>query len=364
MIRYSNFDCYIYDGRILTSNTPNYYTYVNTHISDLKPEDALLLTNSVRYKSSVRDDRYFLFGVPSRSLKDYFPNLWTCDNGYRWSNSNHFKKVSCILPDREVTRCELHIVNDSCMEFVSPGVYKFEPELHGYHSLQPQWRSDPNNKEKCVLGVELEVMAKSREDRKKLRNYIYSLTNEEAIIESDSSLDGSCGAEIIFRPQTQKELLGDKFKTILSNIRHHCDNSVQPANYGMHLNVSAGWFDKSLLHKMKFIHQINEADNLTETVAQRRSNTYAGIHKTTLKQRKYPTPKFGAVNTSRMNERLEVRIFRSVLDWTGFSRQVDYTLSVIEYTKQASMRALNEQDYLSWLKQYPSRYKLIKSGVA
>ena len=261
------------------------------------------------------------------------------------------------------------------------------------HSDIPQYHTQyrpPAWQEVKGLGVELEIFSEERKN-------LYDCLPTGIIGETDGSLHEDYGIELIGAPFEYEKYKNhetpwtEAIKTAVDMGAKSGQNGYR-TEYGMHVSVSRKLFTDFIA--AKFIVFMNMQSDLCKLIAQRdtifsgdyhkRKNTKQCIcyedefgytratknlkyHKRTLK-----TDKYEAVSAAK--NRLEVRIFRSTVDYNSFLKNVEFVEAVRQWTAQKTTTAkivsrnqitdkfptgtslffewLNDQDDYNNLKQY------------
>lgn len=219
--------------------------------------------------------------------------------------------------------------------------------VQGYHSGSRAFLNkgvdfdDPG-----LLGLEIETYV-SDDVARNVHNAINGLP---ILAEHDSSLSYENGVEFVFQPITLDKLTEDSFVGKWAKSLRGCSSKGFTAgpNYGMHINVNIGPWTK--LHVGKFCHCMNSRDlrSLHERVAGRAENHYFRYNNGRIKDFKHETDKYLAA-ANRDNRRVEVRIFRSALNWDRIRRNCEYVDSFARFSKVVSMKDLNKENYFKFL---------------
>lgn len=174
--------------------------------------------------------------------------------------------------------------------------------------------------EKQVYGVELEIWAAKAKET-------YSALPKGFAGERDGSIDRCHGLEIIGPPLTFNQYLQRcPWKGILKLIpTGHKAN----AKYGMHVNVNReGMTSKG---EDGFVDFITTNTGFCQIVAERPDNQENHSY-----SQEYTDDKHCAVNQLN-DERLEVRIFKTVDDWPRFMKNIKFCVALQEFTKTGGL---------------------------
>jgi hypothetical protein len=136
-------------------------------------------------------------------------------------------------------------------------------------------------------------------------------------------------------------------------------------SYGMHVSVNRAAL--SVKNQVKFVSFMNNNQKLSETVAQRTANEYAqyGLKDpgeiNYFMQRGRRSDKYQATRID--NGRIEVRIFKSVLEDWKFLKNIEYVHSAIGFAKDKEQSDLSDGNYIDWLdakkRKYPHLHRFI-----
>lgn len=229
-----------------------------------------------------------------------------------------------------------------------------------------EWRS-PNEVSDNVYGVELEVSTDYTD-----KEIIDAFPEIFALVKDDSSISGSkmYRGEIVTIPATlrkHKRMWANFFKSLpLENF----DTSNNHTN-GMHIHVDIGSFEEDTLHLKKFCYFFTNPNCFPffEEISERdkRSlNQWAKLRKN--QPKKYLSgerelrcgDKYLHVNLVR-GETAEVRLFKGIVSFASIIKNLEFTDSVVEFTRQAKFSDLELDKYFEWLdKSPPSSYRTLK----
>ncbi len=238
-----------------------------------------------------------------------------------------------------------------CFEACRDGLYEWE--TGDWHwNPRPERSSDIPGYKSCPrprawntlagFGIELEIYCPSRKEF-----WDENIENDKDFLgETDGSLDGRNGIELIGKPFPYESFLDTKtdhpWKKLIKAARKRKATAHDAGkNYGMHVNISKSLFHSSL-HMAKFVLFINQCEKLCKTVAQR-GHIYNGSYKkyNTIGGARHACDKYEAV--SQKSNCLEVRIFRSNLIWERILKNVEFCQAALVYTKAASVSMVDDE---------------------
>lgn len=227
-------------------------------------------------------------------------------------------------------------------------------EVPGYHSQRRDYPI-PTGSE-YTIGVELETYCPDAGE-------CYMRRPAGMIGERDGSLDSYHGVEFIGPPLTFNQYAeGFMWKPHLEMLRANgakswfaSDNHTQ---YGMHISVGRQNLDNEVA--LRFVLLVNCNQTLSEKIAGRKQNRWAEYDMkdhddATHAVRHQGSDKYSATNIRQ--ERIEVRIFRGTLDWSGFMRNVEYVQSALKFCETADISQVTNSDtYLKWVDENEATY--------
>lgn len=295
-----------------------------------------------------------------------------------------------IGPDNDAycTDCysELFTVCDSCGETISIE-YSFENShgdilcedcyydsedsgvIHDYmYKPEPVFHKMPNEKyDSLFMGLELEV----EKDRS-------NIPVEETIENNvDSNMfyckhDGSIlnGFEIVSHPFTwewyKKQFM--VFMDMISGLRKDGYRSYSPGTCGIHIHMSRKAF--TTLHLYKFIRFFYDEKHepFIYKISQRDEKSTSGScqwsgHRDMEKTKKWSAVKIKENELSRYTalnctkSTIECRIFRGTLNKMSFAKNIEFLVSVYEYTRHESIKNISIEGYLMFLKKSGTEYQ-------
>jgi hypothetical protein len=253
--------------------------------------------------------------------------------------------------------------------------------VHAY-SYRPRggWRpkSVPNDPVGYHLGVELETDNYSGGERYS-RSNVSVVSNAQAVsMKRPASLwlakhDGSItGPEFVSMPATltywrkHKKALAEMFTMLVhAGYRSH-DND----NCGMHINISKTAFGDSR-HLFRFLSLIHHTPAWSLKMSQRTASSaqqWASMNvlandSTRMAEAEsqftmYPrsSGKYQAVNCMARQGRFEFRLPRGTLRIDRFFKNLEWTQAMIEYSREASVSAMNPLAFMAWAVEHKDDY--------
>lgn len=253
--------------------------------------------------------------------------------------------------------------------------------IHGYHTVDPLKLSESFSLEKgekrktirgvdrtLYYGVELEVEAKDDVSRRELAEATGESLEDFALLMEDGTI-GNDGFEIVSAPAT----LAYHYARWDEYFDGPAKDSLgfNTANCGMHVNVSRAAFTP--FHLGKLIHFINAEENQTviRKLAHRAPNNYCPTSpgETIRHGKRAFGCKYRALNTCKSSV-IEFRMFKSTTNKDGFFQRLESVDSWISFTRQAGIRELNADSYLSFVSRPENRKRwkylsafLLKKGL-
>lgn len=221
-------------------------------------------------------------------------------------------------------------------------------QLGGYHGYNRSlYFKNINWKDSNLFGIEIETYING--DMTQVIKE--ACVSRKVLPERDSSLDSNRGVEFIFCPTNYHELI--KEGSFLHNWckvmqKYKCQGWTAPVgngSYGMHVSINAGAMSE--LHIGKFCHFIHGSSILCEKISGRSANRYARFEHSKLTHFRQNTDKYLAAR--RDAKRIEVRCFKSTLSWERIVRNCEFVHAVLVFTKEASVRRLNVENFLVFL---------------
>lgn len=282
-------------------------------------------------------------------------NAFYCNRSEEYFKAREFTEV-----DVEGESVCLEENEDNLYYWESDDEYHWEGEpeeeeetdaVAGYHSSHRPW-DHKDFKKSLVFGVELEIKAKNcREDIAELA------TDSGFLAEEDGSLDDVYGIEIIGSPLPFESYAAEDSAWIkfLKAAAGQAKGWDAGTGYGLHVSINRRAI--SDFHTGKMLVFVNENKTLCEKVAGRSSDQWAAYKPKKLTSGKSATSEKYEALAIRSRTRLEFRIFRSTMRIEGFLRAVEFTASIVEFTRTASARNLTNCAYLGWLTANATTYR-------
>jgi hypothetical protein len=272
--------------------------------------------------------------------------------------------VSCQSCGESCATDNCEYDDDSCEYTCNQCLQRQRNVIDGYHSRRNEsTRSSWLNKayrDQVLFGVELEIL--SNRDQSALQHISSCAKAQGFLAERDGSLDTSYGVEII-APPLSIENCSKQWQQFLDNIAGNARGWQAGTGYGMHVSFSRKTLTN--LHSGKLMMFVHQNQNLCEQVAGRSANEWCKYRPKKIGSGAYDNcwEKYEAL-ANRGNYRWEMRIFRSTLKHSGFMRNVEFVKACIDFTKQAQVKA-TEEDFKAWLflpanrKSYPNLFNHI-----
>lgn len=215
------------------------------------------------------------------------------------------------------------------------GVYRYSEDdeedndgIPEYHDAARNWNYRVSNAStRGYFGFEIEFDLPDYEARRDTWQALFSGRCTDFTAERDGSLDEDCGLEVITRPFSMHELLSDtsKLRRLIRTLVNDHGATTGDCEYGVHVTTNIGRLPDA--HQERFRHFICANQTLSEFVGRRKQNEYC----------MYSwgwDEKHSAVARRSMNpEAVEVRIFRSTLDYDVLLSYAQYIEAVIDWTR-------------------------------
>jgi hypothetical protein len=241
--------------------------------------------------------------------------------------------------------------------------------------IDPRKYSGISNK--LVLGVELEVVAKSEYPIDYIMSKVIVSLDDNAICKHDGTVhlndditSKERSFEIVSLPGTLEE-----HKTLWNRFfdkKNGVANLLQGFNTtgGMHVHMNSAAFTP--LHILKLNRFINDVKNreFLYRIAGRKENRYTMYHnlspeltkKTFLLEGNFPAAngRYSSINLTNKSERkktIEIRVFQSNVSKVGFMKNLEFVDAVYNFTRYAPPEIpLTVDMFLDWLtdKNYPN----------
>jgi hypothetical protein len=223
------------------------------------------------------------------------------------------------------------------------------PDYHSHARPYEEW------KKVSGYGVELEIFSPERQK-------LWKSLPKDIFGERDGSLDENGGIELIGAPYEFSQYVNHatSWKNVIDeavNLGSKSGKEGQRNRYGMHISASRSLFPNDYL-AAKFIVFFNMQDEFCKMIAQR-DIIYQGNYKIRNNLKKCVgymdeagylydyrgdrswkktiyTSKYEAVQAAK--NRLEVRIFRSTLDYSSFLKNIEFVEAVRRWTAERSTK--------------------------
>lgn len=202
-----------------------------------------------------------------------------------------------------------------------------------------------------ILGIEIETSMVDFDAITKVLNV------GKVVAERDGSLDPTSGVEYIFAPCTLDQIVPGEYVHKIATILHESKTKAwSDDRCGMHISMNSSRMTH--LHAGKVCKFINSHPSLFNLVSGRKDNSHAVFSSQTLcwESRNPHQDKYRAASR-RGTERLEVRIFRSSVNFKRIRQNCELVDSVREFTRMASVRELTQFNYFDFLNEVGNRSK-------
>ena len=123
--------------------------------------------------------------------------------------------------------------------------------------------------------------------------------------------------------------------------------------YGMHVSINR--LAIPTVQQAKMIKFVNDNATLCERIAGRTGRERVAAYKIkdiqdiTHELTRNNSEKYEAL-AIRDEQRLEMRIFRSTLDKTGFLRNIEFCAAIVDFTRDRPVKELKQECFIEWLK--------------
>lgn len=211
------------------------------------------------------------------------------------------------------------------------------------------------------LGVEVETELRRNADHTTIASKISSVFNKDGrpfvICKSDGSLHN--GLEVVTAPATYEYHMGGVWEPFFQE-------NNGPAQYlrawrtdtcGVHVHISKEAFTP--IHAAKFLmfYNMDANEKFLADIAGRGPNRYARRYAKKAKDVSWGETKYEAVNVGRLRPTLEVRIFRGNVAREGLYRYIEFVQSTYEFTRQASLKGIEYQEYVKFMNRPENRHR-------
>lgn len=263
---------------------------------------------------------------------------------------------------------------DDCDEDEHPSVRSYNTNVLRILSADPDIKCSSHGE--FLMGIELEVVARSGYYREAVDKVSADLCKGYAILKNDGSLDEG-GFEIVTAPRG----LVEHIQRFAAWEPHPKLRSWDPGCCGMHVHISSKAFNSTTLGK--FIEFINSVENdaFIKRIAGRHPSSdnqcqqYCARDGVPVKSNpkavldRKSVNRYRMVNTSNLtadeSERLfgstrhaegrgydtiELRVFRGTLNKARLLAQIEFAHAAVMFCRVASFRGLAEADFLKWLR--------------
>jgi hypothetical protein len=319
------------NGYVWAEDSDQYIDEDDAHFCD---ESGLCFESDDDFREIVTGIRYGSVTDTINVHKDYYSDYFECEKSGLYFNSNKFSEVEV---EGDSVCYEYNM--DDLYHWDSDDEYHWEPEPEEEEANIPEYHSEDRPDEwhsAAGYGLELEVYTDDPE-------YVHGKLPEGFLGEGDGSIDEAHGIEIIGYPMEFQEIVAGKngWNEVMNILDLDC--ATIPSNsYGLHVNISNSLFEGEL-HRAKFVVAINYLKKISQIVS-RRENIYSGSYDLAKKVNKHTklTSKYEPVSVK--NNRLEVRTFKSTVNYSDIVVAVEYCELVKEMTRGASILDLGSPE--------------------
>jgi hypothetical protein len=247
-----------------------------------------------------------------------------------------------------------------CSRCLRSDIRQYDGSLAEYHLLNPTHLGfftgqGPTQRAKQgvrYFGVELEYEVRGADYPSEESHDVWSRFGRgRCIISDDGSLDQ--GLELVTAPAD--------YCTMRSWLERFTppDSCRAMSTCGMHVHVSRNTISHLTLGKLLVFVNNPANDNLMTTIARRGSTTYCKKHEKKFKyQHLQGFDRYQAINTAR-TDTIEFRIFASTRTAWKMCAALEAVQALISFCEATSCRALDELDFLLWLRRHQSQYKML-----
>lgn len=267
--------------------------------------------------------------------------------------NRHFRETHKLFCNEELNETKEYCdtcYNDNASVYRGAWVNFIPPitSMGGYHGVNRKlFLKNVDFTDMNLLGLEIETYIPYY-DTEKNEIITEACASRKILAERDGSLHAQYGVEFVFLPIPLSEIVEDSFIHQWSKVlrKKACKGWDAGTGYGMHISINA----KSMtdLHCGKFCYFINTNEALCSEIAGRPSSMWQQYKDFKIPRYKNTTQKYLAA-ARRSKDRIEVRIFRSSLNWERIRRNCEFVHSLIYFTKDASASDLNMSNYLSFM---------------
>lgn len=214
------------------------------------------------------------------------------------------------------------------------------------------------NNKKVFFGFENEINYNVNEDNLYARKHIYDSFEADTIyVKSDSTID-RYGFEVVSHPMTH-----DFFKTLDLSPLFIIEPIKNDTSCGLHIHLSKQSFQGDY-HLYKFISFINDPNNKSfiESISGRSlNNSYGHVYSdkiSSVVKNKYSNERRSCVNLTN-NHTYEVRIFKGAKDLNELTYRIEFTLALVEFTRNTTRKSCTKDNFLKFLKNNYKSYKTL-----
>jgi len=252
--------------------------------------------------------------------------------------------------------------------------YSFKPEFNTFKTNE--------NDESITMGIELEVLNKKTR-KQHIINYFNDIINKKENVfyfKNDASIENKGSGiygesfELVSHPVTYNWIVKNKnvIKSIMDLRKHGC-LSYRAHTCGMHVHLGSNFFTST--HLYSFLKFIYENEDFTYMISDRVDRKW--FEKFSTLKPPFDLKRVAESKVNPRNERnrhvavnmssgytVEVRIFRGTLNYVRFMKNIEYCMSVYEYTKDEWIPTVG--GYLEFIssRDYPNLKKILsEKGV-
>lgn len=202
-----------------------------------------------------------------------------------------------------------------------------------------------------VLGIELETYQANVNQAAEFFKKIRQKTKKGFKYERDGSLDGNYGVEVAAQPYSLQEIKDGSapWKEVLDwSLSNDGRGWDAGDGYGMHISLNGNAIHP--LHRARIVRFINDNKSLCCSIAGREESSYAryGKMRSLTEEFKRAEKYFAAAIRP---PRIEVRIFRSTLNWNRFLSNCEFVDAVRVYTSESGFdnKMLSGEPFKDWM---------------
>jgi hypothetical protein len=252
--------------------------------------------------------------------------------------------------------------------------------VHSYSYAPARWKmhkgaADRYKRNLYYLGVELETTKQNYRSASKNIAADMRLPKRFWVAKNDSSVTGpefaSHPATLAFWHSKQAEL-DEMFKML----RHGGYRSHDGGKAGMHVNISRDAFADAR-HLYRFLTLLHVDTNWSLVMSQRTSSQASqwanlGEHNDVVARRRHATGSFNrsyycnrysALNAPAGESRFEFRLPRGTLRLDRFYKNLEFTVGMIEYTRDNKVRDCSPAPFMKWVETKATEYPNLNSFI-